>query len=217
MAKRVFFSYHFDRDAWRANQVRNSWVTKPDREAAGFFDAADQEEVKRSSDDAIKRWIDAQLRHTSVTAVLIGGETANREYVQYEIERSFERGNALLGIRIHDVKDRQGRTSRRGENPLDDYLVEIGSGRARLSEIYPTYDWIRDDGQQNVSGWIEAATRANDEVPRAWRDNLVLEDEIDETSWLDAAVKGAVVGIGLGIGAAIADEITRQRNRRRYR
>lgn len=217
MAKRVFFSYHFDRDAWRANQVRYSWVTKPDREAAGFFDAADQEEVKRSSDEAIKRWIDSQLRHTSVTAVLIGEETASREYVQYEIERSFERGNALLGIRIHDVKDRQGRTSYWGDNPLADYLVETGSGRIRLSDLYPTHDWVRENGQQNISTWIEEATEANDEIPRSWRGNLVREDEIDETSWLDVAITGAVVGIGLGIGAAAVEEIRRQRNRRRYR
>lgn len=217
MANRVFFSYHFDRDAWRANQVRNSWVTKPNREAAGFFDAADQEEVKRSSDEAIRRWIDSQLKHTSVTAVLIGGETASREYVRYEIEKSFERGNALLGIRIHDVKDRQGRTDHRGDNPLDDYLIETGSGHVRLSDLYLTYDWVWDDGQQNVSRWIEEATEADDEVLRAWRDNLVREDELDETSWLEVAVAGAAIGAGLRYGPEIIDEITRWRNRRRFR
>lgn len=217
MAKRVFFSYHFDRDAWRANQVRHSWVTKPDREAAGFFDAADQEEVKRSSDEAIRRWIDSQLQYTSVTAVLIGQETAGREYVQYEIERSFERGNALLGIRIHDVKDRQGRTSHRGDNPLADYLVETGSGRVRLSDLYPTYDWVWDDGQENVSGWIEEAADANDEVPSGWRNELVREDELDETGWLDVAFGVAAIGAGLRYGPGIVDEISRWRNRRRYR
>lgn len=217
MAKRVFFSYHFDQDAWRANQVRNSWITKSDREAAGFFDAADQEEVKRSSDDAIRRWIDSQLRNTSVTAVLIGQETASREYVQYEIERSFERGNALLGIRIHDVKDRQGRTSYRGDNPLYDYLVETGSGHIRLSDIYPTYNWSWDDGQQNMPIWIDKAVEANDEVPRAMRDGLVRKEEVDETSWLDVAVKGAAAVTVIGIGAALIDELKNRQNRRRYR
>lgn len=32
MARRVFFSFHYERDIWRANQVRNRWITK-DREA----------------------------------------------------------------------------------------------------------------------------------------------------------------------------------------
>ena len=44
MARRVFFSFHYDRDVWRASVVRNSWKLKPDREAAGFFDAGIWEE-----------------------------------------------------------------------------------------------------------------------------------------------------------------------------
>jgi hypothetical protein len=41
MAKRVFFSFHYqDVIDFRANVVRQHWLTKPDREAAGFFDAS---------------------------------------------------------------------------------------------------------------------------------------------------------------------------------
>ena len=41
MAKRVFFSFHYqDVIDFRANVVRQHWVTKPDREDAGFFDAS---------------------------------------------------------------------------------------------------------------------------------------------------------------------------------
>ena len=58
MARRVFFSFHYERDIWRANQVRNSWVTQPDRESAGFFDASLWEEAKRKGDAAIKKMID---------------------------------------------------------------------------------------------------------------------------------------------------------------
>jgi len=50
--------------------VRNSWVTKPDREAAGFIDAADFEEIKKQGDEAIKRWINSQLDGISVTVVI---------------------------------------------------------------------------------------------------------------------------------------------------
>jgi len=38
MARRVFFSFHYGRDIWRANVVRNSWLLKGDREDAGFWD-----------------------------------------------------------------------------------------------------------------------------------------------------------------------------------
>ena len=54
MARRVFFSFDYERDVWRVGQIRNSWVTKPDREAAGFWDAAAWEEVKKKGEDAIK-------------------------------------------------------------------------------------------------------------------------------------------------------------------
>jgi hypothetical protein len=49
----------------------DSWVTK-DRESAGFWDAAAWEEVKKKGNDAIEKWIDDQLKGTSVTVVLIG-------------------------------------------------------------------------------------------------------------------------------------------------
>ena len=84
MARRAFFSFHYENDVWRANIVRNSWVTKPDTEAAGFVDAADFEEVKKGGDAAIKKWIREQLSGTSVTVVLIGSETNSRDYIKYE-------------------------------------------------------------------------------------------------------------------------------------
>ena len=39
MARKTFFSFHFERDI-SASQVRNSWVTEKDREDAGFWDKA---------------------------------------------------------------------------------------------------------------------------------------------------------------------------------
>jgi len=112
MARRVFFSFHYERDIWRANVVRNSWVTQ-DREAAGFWDASLWEEAKKQGDEAIKRMINRGLENTSVTAVLIRSETASREWVQYEIKRSYERLNGLLGIFIDGIKVRASRYARR--------------------------------------------------------------------------------------------------------
>jgi hypothetical protein len=97
MARRVFFSFHYGRDIWRANQVRNSWVTQ-DREAAGFFDASLWEKAKTKGQDAIERLIDGALQNTSVTVVLIGSQTAGRRYIAYEIQQSFARGNGMLGV-----------------------------------------------------------------------------------------------------------------------
>ena len=118
MARRVFFSFHYERDIWRAGQVRNSWVTKPDREAAGFWDSASWEEVKNKGKEAIQRWIDKQIEGTSVTVVLIGAETSDREYVQYEINQSWKKKNGLIGVYLNNIKDQKQKTDIKGADPF---------------------------------------------------------------------------------------------------
>lgn len=205
LARRVFFSYHFQKDAWRANQVRHSWVPHPNREAAGFFDAAEQEEVKRQSEEAIKRWIDRQLQNTSVTAVLIGEENAERPFVQYEIEKSVERGNGLLGIRIDTLKNKQGERGIRGENPLGHYYIETESGEVPLSRIFPTYHWKEDKGNENMSEWVEEAANKVSEIRASQRDTL--EHKPDKMTLGDIAVKGGMVIGGLVVLREVAEEI----------
>lgn len=159
MARSVFFSFHYENDVWRANIVRNSWVTKPDRSSAGFIDSAEFEEIKKGGDAAIKKWIDNQLIGTSVTVVLIGAETADREYVKYELSKSYSKGNGMLGIYIHKLKDKNGNTSAKGTN----YFGEIGKDRdgnpVYFSSSYTTYDWVDDDGYNNLGKWVEDAAK----------------------------------------------------------
>ncbi|MED3653983.1 TIR domain-containing protein [Heyndrickxia sporothermodurans] len=157
MARKTFFSFHFERDSWRAGQVRNSGQFKGDK--AGFIDKADWEEVKRKGDQAIKNWIDKQLEGTSTTVVLIGSETSERKYVGYEIEQSAKRGNGLLGVYIHRVKDANGSTDTKGKNPFDNWYYERDGKKVYFSEIYPTYDWVSDNGRDNLGKWIEAAAK----------------------------------------------------------
>src|SRR5215216_8153215 len=103
MVRRVFFSFHYQRDIFRVNVVRNSWLTHPDREVAGYWDASLWESVRRQGDDALRRLVEGGLQNTSVTAVLIGAETATRRWVQYEIFRSYQLGKGIIGIRIHNI------------------------------------------------------------------------------------------------------------------
>jgi hypothetical protein len=155
MARRVFFSFHYERDVWRAGQVRNSWVTQ-DREIAGFWDAAAWEEVKKKGKEAIERWIDKQLDGTSVTVVLIGTETSTRPYVNYEIRRSHEKGNGLLGVYIHNLKDSNQKTDTKGNNPLENFQFKDAQGRI---VTYPTFDWVSGNGYSNLGNWVEEAAR----------------------------------------------------------
>lgn len=159
MARKVFFSFHYQNDINRSMTVRNSWVPQG-KEAAGFIDKADFEQIKRQGNNAVHRWIDEQLEETSVTVVLIGEETLNRPFVQYEIRKSLERGNALIGVKIHSIKDmRTNRTSSPGnthsiigyyDNQIPAYFDELCDG---------IYDYTWDDGYKNLGAWIESAAR----------------------------------------------------------
>ncbi|MDU1312480.1 MAG: TIR domain-containing protein [Clostridium septicum] len=158
--RKVFFSFHFGRDAWRAGQVRNSGRFTGDD--SGFIDKAEWEKVKLKGKSHICNWIDEQMKGTSVTVVLIGAETSTREYVEYEIKKSFAKGNGVIGIYIHNVKNQYGQTDCKGKNPFENIYYEHQGRRVYLSEIYKTYDWVWDNGRENMSKWIEeAAQRAS--------------------------------------------------------
>lgn len=124
MARRVFFSFHYQRDLWRVNVVRNSGAIEGIA-AAGFNDASLWDETTQKGDVAVKQLIDRGLNATTVTVVLIGAETANRKYVSYEVEQSLARGNGILGIRINNIKDKDGHTDPPGAVPAA--LIRIGA------------------------------------------------------------------------------------------
>jgi MTH538 TIR-like domain (DUF1863) len=71
--------------------------------------------------------------------------TSCSRWVKYEIAKSIERGNGLLGIDISKIKDFQGNTSER--------CGEIPKG-------YDFYLWNNDDGYNNMGNWIEKAAKA---------------------------------------------------------
>lgn len=119
MAKRVFFSFHYqDIIDFRANVVRNHWRLKPNRESAGYFDASIWEKAKKEGDIALKRLINGAINNTSNTCVLIGSDTFNRKWVSYEIMKSLEAGNHIFGVHINGIKGKDGKTKNKGQNPL---------------------------------------------------------------------------------------------------
>ena len=160
MARRVFFSFHYQRDIFRVNVVRNHWLTKPDHQEAGFYDASLWEEAKKKGDTAIKNLIDAKLNGTSVTAVLIGQETHQRKYVLYEIEKSIRDRKGLFGIYIHEIKDINGSIDPRGQNPFDVVKVKQGSLLVPASQVYMSYHWTTGMGYANFTTWVETAAKA---------------------------------------------------------
>lgn len=142
--RKVFFSFKWS-DVTRAEIVRNSYVTKGGQQAARYIDKAQREQVKKQTDLAIKRWINKQMRGTTVTVVLVGEGTCRSRWVQYEIERTIEEGNGLLEIDISKIKDMNGQVSN-------------CCGRMVPRE-YPHYLWNRGNGYENLGDWVEKAAR----------------------------------------------------------
>jgi hypothetical protein len=153
MARRVFFSFHYERDSWRAGQVRNCNLLQSE-DQYGFVDSVDWESIKRQGDDAVKRWIDDQMKYTSVSTVLIGTETAKRPWVRHEIVKSWNRGNGIVGVWIHNIKNQERMTDLAGANSFDQFKLPDNT---LLSSVCKTYDWVVDDGRNNLGKWIEEA------------------------------------------------------------
>ena len=75
--RRIFFSFHYKLDAWRASEVRNMGLV----EGNAPVSPNDWESVTREGEGAIKRWIAGQMRGRSCTIVLVGAETADRPWI----------------------------------------------------------------------------------------------------------------------------------------
>lgn len=139
--RRTFFSFHYQEDVTRAHVVRNSWVTKEDREDAGFFDASVFESKQRAGDETLKAFLTEALKSTTVTCVLVGAQTAFRPWVRYELVRSFQRGNGLFGIRVNNIKDLGGAIGQAGVNPFDYLAYIVKDGRITWREWDGT-QWV---------------------------------------------------------------------------
>lgn len=161
MKRKVFYSFHYQKDVWRVAQIRNIGAIEGNEIAK----SNDWEEVKRQGDQAIKRWINHNLENRSCLVVLIGEETSERRYVLYEIEQAWNRGMGVLGIYIHNIKDRDGQTSKKGKNPFDKFRFLDQFSRLDIPAICPnqlmkcnskditTYNIIC----TNLADWIEQA------------------------------------------------------------
>lgn len=156
MKRQVFYSFHYFADSWRASQVRNIGVIEGNRPAPDN----DWETIKRGGDNAIKKWIDEQMHYRSCTIVLVGSSTANRKWINYEIEKSWNSGMGLLGINIHGLKDMLGFQSIQGSNPFS-YLSVNGSNMSQIVRLYnpPYYDSkdVYNYIAQNINTWTNEA------------------------------------------------------------
>ena len=131
--RQVFFSFEYDKDNWRAGQVRNMGKVSND----STFSGNDWESVKKDSELAIERWINSEMAKRSCIVVLIGSTTSTRKWVKYEIEKAYELGKGIVGVYVHGLKDKEGKQTTKGANPF--YNIYTGDGH-RLSNYVQAYD-----------------------------------------------------------------------------
>ena len=130
--RRIFFSFHYELDAWRAAEVRNMGLVEGNAPVSDN----DWEIVTRGGEGAIKRWIAGQMRGRSCTILLVGAKTANRKWINYEIKKSWNDGKGLVGIYVHGLKNQDGLIAHQGRNPFDHIHVDS----LQLSSILKCYN-----------------------------------------------------------------------------
>lgn len=160
MARKVFYSFHYKPDNWRASQVRNIGVIEGNAPASDN----DWETITKGGDAAIEQWINDQLSGRSCTIILIGSNTAGRKWINYEIVKSWNDDKGLLGIYIHNLKDKDQKQASKGSNPFDEITLKK-DGR-KLSSIVKAYDppyststSVYDHIKEKLAAWVEEAVK----------------------------------------------------------
>lgn len=148
MARRVFYSFHYQPDNWRVATVRNIGVIVGNRPATDNI----WEVVKKGGETAIKKWIGEQMKGRTCAVVLVGSNTADRKWINYEIIKSWNDGMGLVGIHIHGLKNADGRISRKGKNPFD--FIDYGDTGKKLSTIVKCYNPAGSNSQERYN-WIK--------------------------------------------------------------
>ena len=148
MVRRTFFSFHYEPDAWRAAQVRNMGMVDGNRPVSDN----DWETVKKGGDRAIKEWIDDQMHGRSCTVVLVGSNTADRKWINYEIDTSWKYAKGVVGIYIHGLENQYGETAAKGDNPFN-YIDYSNTGK-KLSSIVERHNPSGSNSQERYA-WIK--------------------------------------------------------------
>lgn len=150
----VFYSFHFDNDVMRVQQIRNIGSIEGNPPTT----PNEWERLKRTGERAIQNWIQENMKYKRCIIVLIGTDTANRPWVKYEIEKAWNEGKALLGIHIHNLKCPRTGTSRKGRNPFDEFSFNDGR---KLSSVVPCHDpnpsSAYRDIANNIGSWIQSS------------------------------------------------------------
>jgi len=110
----VFYSFHFDNDVMRVQQIRNIGMIEDNTPVS----ANEWEQIKAKGTAAIEKWIDDNMKYKRCVIVLVGSDTANRPWVRHEIVTAWDDHRGLFGVYIHNINCPRTGTCRKGANPF---------------------------------------------------------------------------------------------------
>lgn len=155
MAKRrVFYSFHYDNDVFRVQQIRNMGALEGDEPVS----KNDWETIKNRGDKAIEKWIDDNMKYKGCVVVLVGQDTHKRPWVKHEILKAWNDNKGLVGIYIHNLRDPKTGKCSKGENPFDQFSFNDGTKLSKKIKCYnPNSSDAYNDIKDNIKTWIETA------------------------------------------------------------
>lgn len=160
MARRCFYSFHYEPDNWRSSTVRQIGAIEGNQPASDN----DWETISHgpNRDARIERWIADQMKGRTCTIVLVGSSTAKRKWINHEIIKSWNDRLGVVGIRIHGLKNRLSETSTFGDNPFDH--VTHGPSKKPLSSLVKCYNPGGATSQERYAWIAEHLSNAVDEA-----------------------------------------------------
>ena len=147
--------------------------------------ANEWEEVKRKGDENIKKWINTAMNYRSCVVVLAGHYTANRKWINYEIEHAWKESKGIVVVYIHGLKDQNGEQDTKGNNPLDNFCIDktfnyianhakpADSNEVNLASVCKAYNppFVTSTNvynfiKENIDSWCEEAIKIRNQYPK---------------------------------------------------
>lgn len=149
----VFYSFCFDDDVMRVQQIRNIGSIEGNTPVS----PNDWEKIKAKGDPAVEHWIDENMKYKQCVIVLIGRSTAQSKWVKYEIKKAWESRKGLFGIYVHNMRCPRTGTCAKGANPFANWNV----GGRSMSQLITCYDPPATDAYNNIArnlrSWVTTA------------------------------------------------------------
>ncbi len=98
--KRVFLSFRVE-DKPQVQALR--LMSANDKFDIEFFDESVRSSINSTDRDYVRSKIREKINRTSVTVCLIGPQTYTSEWVDWELEESFEKGNTVMAMGLKGV------------------------------------------------------------------------------------------------------------------